>query len=106
MDLNDSVSIDWVRLGIIVLTFGIVVHSEKRHLVLMDLPMKRYFQSFRFVLDCLILFWTISLVLQRNMPCEAKCELPYIGSMWPVSYLSFTSTWDIGSLVTSLRGSV
>jgi hypothetical protein len=99
MDLNLSVSIDWLRLAIIVLTFGIVVYSERRHLRLMELPMKRYFQSFRFLLDLTILGCTVALVLQRNMPCEMRCESPYFASNLP----SFTSGWDIGSLVDALR---
>jgi hypothetical protein len=99
MDLNLSVSIDWLRLGLIVLTFGVVVYSERKHLRIMELPMKRYFQSFRFFLDLTIVACTISLVLQRNMPCEARCESPYLTSSLP----SFTSSWNIGSLVTALR---
>jgi hypothetical protein len=99
MDLNLSVSIDWLRLAVIVLTFGIVVHAERKHLRDLELPMKRYFLSFRFLVDLTIVGCTISLVLQRNMPCEAKCESPYLASSLP----SFTSTWDIGSLVTALR---
>merc|ERR1719183_479905 len=43
-NLNLSVSIDWLRLAIIFVTFGVVVFSERKHLRLLELPMKRYFQ--------------------------------------------------------------
>jgi hypothetical protein len=99
MDLNLSVSMDWLRLSIIILTFGIVVYSERKHLRLEELPMKRYFLSFRFLVDLTIVACTVSLVLQRNMPCEARCESPYFASSLP----SFTSGWDIESLVIALR---
>ena len=36
-----EVSIDWLRLAVIVLTFGIVVHAERKHLRDLELPMKR-----------------------------------------------------------------